>query len=32
VPDSMQPLAELDSDYTNNQTSIGKTEKTNGRN
>ena len=32
VPDSMQPLEELDSDYTNNQTSIGKTEKTNGRN
>lgn len=32
VPDSMQPLAELDSDYTNNQVSIGKTEKTNGRN
>jgi hypothetical protein len=32
VPDSMQPLAEMDSDYTNNQISIGKTEKTNGRN
>ena len=31
VPDSMQPLAEVDSDYASYQTT-GKTEKTNGRN
>lgn len=32
VPDSMQPLAEMDSDYASNQISIGKTEKKNGTN
>jgi hypothetical protein len=32
VPDSMQPLAEMDSDYASNQVSTRETEKKNGRN
>ena len=30
VPDSMRPLAEMDSDYASNQISVGETEKQNG--
>jgi hypothetical protein len=30
VPDSMRPLAEIDSDYASNQVSTGETEKKNG--
>jgi hypothetical protein len=32
VPDSMQPLAEMDSDYASNQVSSGKAERNNGTN
>jgi hypothetical protein len=32
VPDSMQPLAEMDADYVSYQTTTGETEKKNGRN
>ena len=32
VPDSLRPLADMDADYTSNQTTIKETEKTNGRN
>ena len=32
VPDSLQPLADMDTEYASYQTSITKTEKTNGRN
>lgn len=32
IPDSMQPLAEMDADYVSYQTATGETEKKNGRN
>jgi hypothetical protein len=32
VPDSMQPLAEMDVDYASDTTSTGKTEKKNAKN
>jgi hypothetical protein len=32
VPDSLQPLADLDSDYTSDQAKTGETENKNGRN